>query len=798
MIMGTVVLSLTLAVHAEVPAPPKAIPDEWLASSRHPRVVTTPQRLTQLRESLDQNPWLREYLQSQRRVVEPVAATSDDELRALVPPPGSKVVYGLGMNLDPVHHQRMAWAGWKDPFRVKDIKGKLYPNEQWIDDGDGVIDPKTGDRYYFVAQANGHIFEQLEQHVLPALADIWALTGSQEHAHRAAVLLDAIAAVYPTNRRGPMDYPTPASDLDRGGRLDRPNYQVARGLMNYAHAADLIAASGAMDAPSAYGDFSIREHVARNLLWDGGAYCYDFAQRGYALHNGQIDYARGAALVGVLLGVPELAQPLLEGHARFQVMLDNNIDQDGFYYETSPMYASHTRELYITVVEMIQAMHRLGWPGVKPVEQEPSLQRFLTSPFDRREVGGHVPLIGDSGPDRSVIDPLRRLPVPPRVYMDHLLDSQLESAWVRLAWGADAQDAAQLLRDTYGDQPIAPPATRWAVYHITDEHLQAIEQLEPNLARFETDSIFFGGKGLAILRGGKGSHRHGAQLFFGPIHNHGQDESLTWTFFARGAEWSFDPGYYNRQFRMGWTTQTVSHQAMVVNEQSIEPTRGAGQLLAWHDDGQVQWAMASHEAAYAPLGVSRYQRLIAQVQREPDGELAYWLDVGRVAGGQVRDDSFHAAMEQVELSVMLPEPYAPAMFGEVDLGRRIRADLSLEGLTDKGFYWTPPGGGYAFLGSPRRVAMEGQTVRAVLRGPAFVKEDSPVMIVDLAGAPGRELIVAQGPQVGSTHPAVPYLIRRDRGAGGGSIFAKLIRLADDVEDDPITSFETLAVAAQAA
>ena len=129
--------------------------------------------------------WGKAYLANRKRVCAHILKMSDEDLRKLVPPPKSLIVYGLGMNLDPVRGKRMTWGGWKNPFKVRDTKGNLYPNDEWPDTGDGVVDKKTGARYYFVAQVNGHIIEQLEQKMLPALADVYALTGSKEHAHKA-------------------------------------------------------------------------------------------------------------------------------------------------------------------------------------------------------------------------------------------------------------------------------------------------------------------------------------------------------------------------------------------------------------------------------------------------------------------------------------------------------------------------------------------------------------------------------------------------------------------------------------
>jgi hypothetical protein len=817
-IIGMVMATAGYAAE-KLPPLPASIPQAWLSAQDSPRVFCTPQRLKTIVASLEQTPWRKAYVAAQQTAADPLINLSDDQLRALVPPPGSLFIYGLGMNLDPVHHQKMRWGGWTHPHVMYDAQNVAYPNARWNDTGKGVADPKTDKKFYFVAQANGQITKNLNSTILPAMADVWALTGSKKHAHAAAVLLDAIAAVYPTNRRGPMDYPTARGDEDRGGRLDRPYYQTARGMMDYAFAIDLIADSGELDQPSAYDKgHTIRENIIRNLLWNGGTYCLDFALKGHALHNGQADYEQGAAVVGALLGVPDFARPMIDGPTSFEHMLANNIGPGGFYVESSTMYANWTRQLYVHSAELLTAMRRLGWKNVPDPHANPALVRFLGPEFNRLELSGHVPMTGDAGPDRAVVDPMRRFPSPPRVYNDVFLDGQITGAWLRLIRGAQTDAAAQLLRDTYGNQPIVPPASpwyeRWYVYNLTPQAVEEVKSWHGLPARvstastqatgrkpvprsniFQTGSAFYGAKGLALLRGGKGEKRHGIQLQFGAMHNHGQAEALTWTFFARGADWSLDPGYFNTHFRFGWTEQTVAHQAMVVDQTSVNAGRGSGALLAWHADSDVQWALASQPSAYAKQGVTQYQRLIAQAQQD-DGTLAYWLDIGRVAGGKMRDDSFHSRMTQASFNMQLPpsDPSRPALFGDKNLAALIQPDLRLKGFDKKSFYWTPPGNGYGFLGNPRQAAMP-QTVRGVFTRPATRKgEDkiaATVMVVDFAGGPGRQFIVADGPGAGIL-PAVPYVLCRDDGAGT-STFAKLIRLADTTAADPIASFEALHV-----
>ncbi|MCC7300909.1 MAG: hypothetical protein IT583_07500, partial [Verrucomicrobia bacterium] len=437
-----------------IPECPKVIPSDWLAPGKHPFVFCSQAELKTAKDVVATNAYAKEYINGQRALCERFVTMTDDALRALVPAPKCKIVYGLGMNLCPGGN-RLTWGGWNDPFTVIGKDGIRYPNADFTDTGDGCT--KGSKTYYFTARANGFIFENLEERILPALADVYALTGDQRYAHAAAVLLDAIAATYPTNRRGPLDYPTSDADFDRGGRLQRPYYQTARGLYNYVNTIDLLAASGEFEKPSESSkEKSIKDHIIRNLLWDGGIYCLDYALRGEQLHNGHADYLRGAGMVGIMLGERKLADPMFAGPLSMSAMLDG-VDRNGFYAEVSPGYMIHTAALYVSIAELVEAARNQGWKDVQGVYENPVMDMFLLELYDRREVGGHVPAIGDDGPDRVYIAPTQRLPGKPA---NRYITSQIEGAWTLLVRSKDPvikTRVAELLRNTYASGTIVPP-----------------------------------------------------------------------------------------------------------------------------------------------------------------------------------------------------------------------------------------------------------------------------------------------------------------------------------------------------
>ena len=178
--------------------------------------------------------WAKKSKENYIRIAETWVFRDYDFIIKIIPAKGSLYINAFGMDLDPVHQKKLKWRGWEDPLHVIAEDGTIYPNATHKDDGSGWIVPETKRKFYFMALANGRILKQLETIELPALVNAYLLTGRETYAERALWILDAIATIYPRANEGPIDYPDLAPGKADGGRLDRPYYQAARAMMNYA------------------------------------------------------------------------------------------------------------------------------------------------------------------------------------------------------------------------------------------------------------------------------------------------------------------------------------------------------------------------------------------------------------------------------------------------------------------------------------------------------------------------------------------------------------------------------------
>ena len=743
-----------------------------LRPEAHPCVFFTPENIAEARARLKTSPELQTLLKTARANAAPFLGKSDAELRAMVPPAGADIVYGLGLDIDP-HGVKVTWNGWKDPFRVTGKDGIVYPNKDHPDTADVGFAGKDSKRFHPLARAYGAAFASLSGTILPALADLYSLTGEKKYAHIAAVLMDAAAPAYAANRCGPLDYPVSPRDGDRGGRLTGAYYMASRRLMKVVDVFDRILPSGELMKPSlAAPGRTMFDNIAENVLWNGAVYCLGHALDDPMRLNGYADFLRAPVAVGLLLDRQDLARFVMDPVRGLPSLLESNLGRDGFYCESSHMYSFHTMSLYTDHADFAESGLRRGWEGFHSFYDDPLFFRYLFRCFDRLEVGGHLPTTGDNGsaPDRRYFPPAKRTPVSGIAGVPQ----QIEYAWRILAGASDPalkRKAAELLRNSYGKAPVVMPNNRAILFRIGEQELKMIAEakLDPNY--FETGSDFFGGKGLAMLRGGRGNDRHGAQLMLGPQLNHGQFEALSWLFFNDGVDWSMDPGYFNTHFRFSWVTRSVAHQQMVADERNVETANGGAHLAAWKSGGPVQFALGEQPGAYN--GMERFDRLIAQVDA-PDGRLDYWLDIGVAAGGKVRDDSFHTVMTKVEFS----EPFTPtgqyAIGNDAAKGMVFRNDYRLSGFPKKPFYWGLPGDGYPLLTEPASLKTD-RTLRGVYTEAGFpeIAARKRTITVDFPAEAGVEYLRAQSPKAYRT-VSVPYLLRRDR-KPEGSVFAKVIR-----------------------
>ncbi len=755
-----------------------------LGSGLHPRLYVTPRDVERLRQNVVRFEWGQEYSRQMQSRSATWVAKTDEELRALVPPPGSTFAYGFSGC--PVCGA--SWPTWgskglanlANPNQVTCPKCKrVFPDTEHPDDGSGWRDPKSGEDYYFLGCYNAHAAQEITLHILRDLAISYAITGDEKHARAAAVVFDRLADTYCKATVGSIDYP----QKNNHGRLERPQYQVARVLVLLANYLDLLYNSPEFDKASLNGEGTIRQHVERNIIRDGGDYCYRRALEGHmAATNGQADYVRGTLAAGIMLDDKKLIDVAVTGPSRLQNFLDNCIDRDGQYYETSIGYSEHCLTLYLDMAEMLYNLRTNDYPNGINFYANPRFQKTLIDSFIDINVMGHTPRFGDWGPDLTALTgPPSHFARYPYWFSEVLIARETDDA-ARQKWlaaqqyFADGDVAKRRNIDQFGDMMT------WFAFHA-----DPIEK--PKAEAAPQPRAVLGGRGIITLRSGEGPTGRGALVRYGASLNHGHKDDLNLNFFGLGRELTYDLGYTlgSAHAQVGWTKLTASHNLVVVNEKNQMEAPGSGGSPHFYiARGPLQAMEASAEASYSSEGVRTYRRTMALVDLPTGG---YLVDVFRVEGGNQHDLMWHfqGKLHRVAGATMSqPQPTGSLAGAEYEWGHKVGPSGYLIGCADKPDYWNPPpGNGYGFLCDVAKGSeLAGECVATYVLDGGDVDTQAPKYArgqrveLRLLLEPDSELVTARAPGLDQNAAKADHTILRRKGTDLASSFVSVVEPVD--------------------
>jgi hypothetical protein len=752
----------------------------------HPTVFITNDDIKRARQNIKQYGWAGQIADAVIREADNWLKKDDEWLRRVVPPPGAAFAVGIsgcpvcGANWGPWARDG---ASFDRPGRVACPNGHTLPDPEHPDDGTGYRGP-DGRIHYFVGAYNAWVVETLTFGALENLVYAYTLTSDERYAAKAAVILDALAAIYPASHKGAWDYPSDPPS----GRLSRPWYQASRVLIHYVDHYDHLFNSPSLDASSVLPSLTRRQNIERNMLLDGGAYCYEQSKAG-SLHNGEADYERGVLAVGVCLGIPEYVSWTVDGPYGIRSLLANNIDRDGGYYETTPMYADHTRELYFTFAEPLLNYRGSAFPKGFNLYENHKFRSFLLPHNLPHHIAGRLPRYGDAPPGWRKNDmPARPFDRSDYDFLEKLYERTEDPAGkkvtgILLQWLA-REDVEKMRRlESSGDPSgLTIPDRRipagfslyrepgdeagggfsermWILFHAGEA--PAIKpDLPKSCARRLLGSDFMGQKGIAVLRAGEGKNSQGVHVRYGPSLNHGHYDDLNINYSARGYELTYDLGYGRTaatQTQAGWAKQTASHNLVVVNETSqLESGETGGSLHLFAETPLVRAVEASSDSCYKKQGVDVYRRLVALIGR---GEEAYLLDVFRVRGGRRHDYSFHALSDQVSLEGISLGPREPGSLAgpDIDWSAAQLPDGDMRGHPNAWYWVPPPGNGFGFLAGPRRGRTDGAW------SAEWMIDPQTQVRLHMAANPGTEVITASANGLYPHYPRAQYVLARRRG-----------------------------------
>lgn len=630
----------------------------------------------------------------------------------------------------------------------------------YADDGRGWVAP-DGDSYWFVGYACHWHWRGTWLPAVTTLSRAYAMTGDPVYAQKAIVMLDRIAEFYPA-----MSY----KQQSRMGGLVRSGFEgkvlnsiwETWTLRDLAIAYDLVfdvLIGTAPWSPSWRAPNEIRAHIEANLLEEGIAAVADKRILGnYGMHQSALAHAVSVRQHGptqqLLGGIFNATGGALTDEG-LNYALYNFVFKDGMPFETAPGYCR-------TWVENFNLIGRATAPAGFDIYQHPRIPLALDMPLNLLCNAWFTPANGDALTINSAW-------ILPNV-------KTYEDAYRRLGKPAYAWTLRQrhaLVADFYDEfdellrQPLGPQATLDAAAY------------QPRLA-----SRVFDGYGMAILN--SADDTAAVSLYYGLRGGHGHWDRLNIEVFGQGRRLSPDlgmPDFVNGYTpgRFSWTSNTVSHNTVMVDQQR-QANNLHGRVLRFHDSLTVD--VVDVEAAGTYGQSDRYRRTLVLVDVGNDD--AYLVDVFRVRGGNDHVMSIHGqegAFDLAGASLSTPSTQGTLAGPTVTYGELyddpVRSDPGYSGP-----YRGYSGSGYSHLFNWQS-AQPNQT--AIARW-ALAGDPATQLRVHIPPHPGQEIVVADA-YVSPTRkiPAIlKYVLLRRTGDVDGNAFVNVWELSPQPIIDQVT------------
>lgn len=541
-----------------------------------------------------------------------------------------------------------------------------------VDDGEGYVDAE-GHRWRFIGAYL--VYGQWKRRIYlgaVALSSAYAMTGDAAYAHKAAILLDRLADVFPM-----YDFQA------QGLVYETPKHQgqvcvwhdACEETRELALAYDRIFDAARADEPA----------LTTFLSAKAAQYGLDNPKRTWAdiqrnieerlfretvAHEERIrsNYPRTPMAIFTIKTVLDWPN----NRAEVMDLLDSFITQatrvDGVSGEKGlgSGYASIAPR---AVSDILALSARLEPEILKTVyERIPVLRDTFRFHLDTWCMESYYPRSGDTGvfgmkdPAYAGISLPGAAPNPSlNSFLWDLYKLTGDVDFVRVLYHANGDTAEGLPRDLYADDPAA---FQRDVQRVIDE----------NGAAFHLPSVNKQQWRIAILRGGEGANRRALWVDYDAGGPHGHMDGMNMGLFAKGLDLVPDFGYPPVGYggwgspKAVWYVKTASHATVVVDGND-HATSQSGATTLWAG-GNVFRAVRVSDPAM--IGGERFERTLALVSL--DEQDAYAIDCFRVRGGKDHAKFFHSTFGSAEPAGLQLEPAED--FGNGAQMRNFRRDAA--------------------------------------------------------------------------------------------------------------------------
>ena len=504
---------------------------------------------------------------------------------------------------------------------------------------------------------------------LAALADAFLYTGDQRYAHKAAILLDRIADVYPS-----MDWKPYAdrgwyhSDGGSGrGKIEGSIWETGV-VQKFADAYDKIL-SGTQNDPSLYAFLKhqsekyklpdpkgTRDLFVANV--DDGILKTAFkAVLSLQIRGNQGMHQLTLATCAIALITDPLTTQWLDwlfapdGGAITELMI-NRFDRDGTSDEGAPGYAFIWGRQVSTLAALLRDYP--AYTNHNIFRDFPQFKNAYTVAYRMAALGKAIPNIGDAGSTGLV----NMQAADPGFMATGYLYTR-DPAIAVAAYRANGYSAKGLGLDIFSKDPEA----------VNREIQQIGESAGPRPAA----GYLMSGFGLALLESGNGASGIAIANNYGRTKMHAHRDLLNFDLFAFGHWLAPDQGYpefaTNIPSTTEWTRSTISHNTVMVDQQPQVSVWGGYTRLFTQLKG---FGVFELDGKKAYPGIKEYTRTMFLVGSSNSNSIdsnAYVIDVFSIKGGHDHVFSFHGPPGEVTANGLKLQDQDKGTYAGVDVSK---------------------------------------------------------------------------------------------------------------------------------
>jgi hypothetical protein len=511
-----------------------------------------------------------------------------------------------------------------------------------VDDGDGYL--SDGKRWRFIGAYL--IYGQWKQAIVAGirnLATAYVVTGDAAYAHKAGVLLDRVADLYPTFdfRREGVLYEGPGAAgyvstwhdaavevRELAVAYDAVFEVVARDQALVRFLADKARRHKLANPKASWAD--VQRNIEGRILRD-------------TLHNrGKIEsnYPSTDMTTTIITAVLDWPKNRTQVTAMIDKMIQRATAVDGLSGEKG--LAGYSTIAPRGIAELLGLFCRADPDFLKQtLKRYPQLHAMYRFHLDTWCLGQYYPLCGDTGSFAARINQYAGLTfthnpgIGPSSYafLRDLFEAIGDKDFLRLLYATNGNSEKDLPYDVFAFNPA----------EFQQEVKKGVAESGPAIRLASVNKPNWC---LAILRSGDGDAERALWLDYDSGFGHGHADGMNLGLFAKGLDLVPDFGYPPVQYggwgspRSTWYMQSAAHSTVVVDGQNSRT--GRGNTTLWANGRQFRAIRASGPHL---VGGKRFERTAALVDvSEAD---SYVLDIFRVIGGAEHVKFVHSSFGRI-------------------------------------------------------------------------------------------------------------------------------------------------------